>query len=203
MLDATSVCTPSLRTSKRHCDGAERLRRRYAFYQRLGNRQQLFFQGPYTGEVHGRFLEISSILCARQKWRDTDLRNIARIGPMSIFIIRHGNLRSRPTHVRATNRQRCYNPGMNQQHFDVVVIGTGPGGEGAAMQAAKHGKRVAVVERFDKIGGGCTHWATIPSKALRYAIFQMTEANHNPLFREAGRLAALLVSRAATLGASR
>ncbi len=75
---------------------------------------------------------------------------------------------------------------MNEQHFDVVVIGSGPGGEGAAMHCAKHGKRVAVVERFGKIGGGCTHWATIPSKALRYSVFQMTEANHNPLFREAG-----------------
>ncbi len=70
--------------------------------------------------------------------------------------------------------------------YDVVIIGSGPGGEGAAMQAAKGGKRVAVVERFAKIGGGCTHWATIPSKALRYAIFQMTEANENRLFREAG-----------------
>jgi NAD(P) transhydrogenase len=73
-----------------------------------------------------------------------------------------------------------------EQHYDVVVIGSGPGGEGAAMQAVKHGKRVAVVERHVKIGGGCTHWATIPSKALRYSVFQMTEANHNALFREAG-----------------
>src|SRR5262249_42370055 len=43
-----------------------------------------------------------------------------------------------------------------------------------------------VVEQFNRLGGGCTHWATIPSKALRYAIFQMTEANRNPLFRTAG-----------------
>ena len=70
--------------------------------------------------------------------------------------------------------------------FEVVVIGSGPGGEGAAMQAAKQGQRVAVVERYPRIGGGCTHWATIPSKALRYAIFQLTEANENRLFREAG-----------------
>ena len=55
-------------------------------------------------------------------------------------------------------------------HFDVLVIGSGPGGEGAAMQAVKHGKSVAVVERFERIGGGCTHSGTIPSKALRYAI---------------------------------
>ncbi|MGE5194281.1 MAG: Si-specific NAD(P)(+) transhydrogenase [Deltaproteobacteria bacterium] len=75
---------------------------------------------------------------------------------------------------------------MDEHHFDIVVIGTGPGGEGAAMQAAKHGKAVAVVERCSRVGGACTHLATIPSKALRFAIFQMTEVNHNKLFREAG-----------------
>ena len=75
---------------------------------------------------------------------------------------------------------------MTVAHYDVLVIGTGPGGEGAAMQAAKHGKRVAVVEEYTQIGGNCTHSGTIPSKALRYAIFQMTTANHNPLFHAAG-----------------
>jgi len=65
---------------------------------------------------------------------------------------------------------------------DIVVIGTGPGGEGAAMQAAKHGKRVAVIERA-KIGGNCTHTATIPSKALRHAISDMVQIRNNPLFR--------------------
>jgi NAD(P) transhydrogenase len=75
---------------------------------------------------------------------------------------------------------------MEDHHFDVIVIGTGPGGEGAAMQAAKHGKSVAVVERSFKVGGSCTHVATIPSKALRFVIFQMTEANSNKVFREAG-----------------
>ncbi len=47
---------------------------------------------------------------------------------------------------------------MDDSKFDVIVIGTGPGGEGAAMQAAKGGKRVAVIERYSRIGGGCTHW---------------------------------------------
>jgi NAD(P) transhydrogenase len=75
---------------------------------------------------------------------------------------------------------------MPAYQFDVIVIGSGPGGEGAAMQAGKHGKKVAVVERYSKIGGGCTHWGTIPSKALRFAIFQMTEVNSSRLFREAG-----------------
>jgi NAD(P) transhydrogenase len=72
---------------------------------------------------------------------------------------------------------------MPDLEFDVVVIGTGPGGEGAAMQAVKHGRRVAVVERHHLIGGNCTHVGTIPSKALRYAIFQMMEVNNNPLYR--------------------
>jgi NAD(P) transhydrogenase len=75
---------------------------------------------------------------------------------------------------------------MADHRFDIVVIGAGPGGEGAAMQAAKCGRTVAVVERFNKVGGAATHWGTIPSKALRHSIFQMTEANHNPLFRDAG-----------------
>jgi NAD(P) transhydrogenase len=66
--------------------------------------------------------------------------------------------------------------------YDVVIIGTGPGGEGAAMQAAKHDKSVAVAEKSEEIGGNCTHRGTIPSKALRYAIFQVTEAKANPLF---------------------
>jgi NAD(P) transhydrogenase len=75
---------------------------------------------------------------------------------------------------------------MSQYNYDVVVIGTGPGGEGAAMQATKQGMKVAVIEKYVKIGGGCTHWGTIPSKALRYAIFQFTEFQNRPLFREKG-----------------
>lgn len=73
---------------------------------------------------------------------------------------------------------------MNQ--YDLIVIGTGPGGEGAAMQACKEGKRVAVVERYSQIGGGCTHWGTIPSKALRHAIFRVTELNSSEFNKELG-----------------
>lgn len=69
---------------------------------------------------------------------------------------------------------------------DVVIIGSGPGGEGAAMQLAKAGKRVVLIERYDRIGGGCTHWGTIPSKALRFAIYRLTEALNNPLLQACG-----------------
>ena len=80
---------------------------------------------------------------------------------------------------------------MSQEHYDVIVIGTGPGGEGAAMKSVKEGKRVAVVERHSRVGGGCTHWGTIPSKALRHAISRMMEFNRSELFRSQGTTARL------------
>jgi len=72
-------------------------------------------------------------------------------------------------------------------HFDTIVIGSGPGGEGASMGLAKQGARVAVVERFDNVGGGCTHWGTIPSKALRHAVSRIIEFNQNPLYSDNSR----------------
>jgi NAD(P) transhydrogenase len=69
-----------------------------------------------------------------------------------------------------------------EQHYDMVVIGSGPGGEGAAMKATKSGLSVAVVERYHDVGGGCTHWGTIPSKALRHTVSQLAEFRNNPLF---------------------
>ena len=68
------------------------------------------------------------------------------------------------------------------QTFDVVVIGSGPGGEGAAMKLAKAGKRVAVIEKQSQVGGSCTHQGTIPSKALRHAIQLLADYRHHPLF---------------------
>ncbi|MEM1224212.1 MAG: Si-specific NAD(P)(+) transhydrogenase [Planctomycetota bacterium] len=70
--------------------------------------------------------------------------------------------------------------------FDLFVIGTGPGGEGAAMQAAKGDLSVGVAERYRQIGGGCTHWGTIPSKALRYAVTSTMRSLKNPILREMG-----------------
>ena len=53
------------------------------------------------------------------------------------------------------------------RHFDVVVIGSGPAGQKAAIQCAKLHRRVVIVERLQEIGGACVHQGTIPSKALR------------------------------------
>lgn len=71
-----------------------------------------------------------------------------------------------------------------QSAYDAIVIGTGPGGEGATMGLVKQGAHVAVVERFHNIGGGCTHWGTIPSKALRHAVRRTIEFNQNPLYSD-------------------
>lgn len=68
------------------------------------------------------------------------------------------------------------------QHYDVIVIGSGPGGEGAAMTLSKQGKHVALVEQHPQVGGGCTHWGTIPSKALRHAVQLLADYRHHPLF---------------------
>jgi NAD(P) transhydrogenase len=68
-------------------------------------------------------------------------------------------------------------------HFDLIIIGTGPGGEGAAMKAAKDGKSVAAIERHVRVGGGCTHWGTIPSKALRRAIYHTNLINQSPIYK--------------------
>ena len=71
---------------------------------------------------------------------------------------------------------------MADNHYDVVIIGTGPSGEAAAMNAAKQGKKVAIVES-SKVGGNCTHLGTIPSKALRHAVKQIIQFNSNDMFR--------------------
>ncbi|VFP78805.1 Soluble pyridine nucleotide transhydrogenase [Candidatus Erwinia haradaeae] len=72
---------------------------------------------------------------------------------------------------------------MKKSHdYHAIVIGSGPGGEGAAMGLVKQGVHIAVIERYQNIGGGCTHWGTIPSKALRHAVSRIIEFNHNPLY---------------------
>ncbi len=58
-------------------------------------------------------------------------------------------------------------------HFDILVIGSGPAGQKAAIQAAKAGKRVAVIERERGLGGACVHHGTIPSKTLREGALQL------------------------------
>ncbi|WP_035204493.1 Si-specific NAD(P)(+) transhydrogenase [Isoalcanivorax pacificus] len=67
--------------------------------------------------------------------------------------------------------------------WDLVVIGSGPAGEAAAMRAAKGGLRVAMVEDQPQVGGSCTHLGTIPSKAFRHQVRQLVRHRRNPLLQ--------------------
>jgi len=78
-----------------------------------------------------------------------------------------------------------------KNHFDTIVIGSGPGGEGAAIMLAKSGRSVAIVENRFLVGGGCTHLGTIPSKALIHVVQQYAEDKKHRLFnrgRHPGRV---------------
>jgi NAD(P) transhydrogenase len=68
------------------------------------------------------------------------------------------------------------------EHFDMVVIGTGPAGEKGAAQAAYFGKRVAIVERSARPGGAAAINAWVPSKTLREAALYLTGFRHRDVY---------------------
>ncbi|HVV24775.1 MAG TPA: Si-specific NAD(P)(+) transhydrogenase, partial [Pseudonocardiaceae bacterium] len=72
--------------------------------------------------------------------------------------------------------------------FDVLVLGSGPGGQKAAIATAKLGKRAAVVERRDMIGGVCINTGTIPSKTLREAVLYLTGLNQREMYGQSYRV---------------
>ncbi|MGQ0629335.1 MAG: FAD-dependent oxidoreductase, partial [Phycisphaerales bacterium] len=65
------------------------------------------------------------------------------------------------------------------RHCDLCVIGSGPGGTKAAIQAAKLGKDVVIIEKMDVVGGVAINTGTIPSKALREAVLAVTSAQQH------------------------
>ncbi|WP_328911729.1 MULTISPECIES: Si-specific NAD(P)(+) transhydrogenase [unclassified Streptomyces] len=72
--------------------------------------------------------------------------------------------------------------------FDMLVIGSGPGGQKAAIAAAKLGRRVAVVDRPESLGGVSLHTGTIPSKTLREAVLYLTGLNQRDLYGQSYRV---------------
>jgi NAD(P) transhydrogenase len=62
--------------------------------------------------------------------------------------------------------------------YDVLVIGSGPAGQKAAIAASKLGRRAAIVERADMLGGVCVNTGTIPSKTMREAVLHLTGMRH-------------------------
>jgi NAD(P) transhydrogenase len=72
------------------------------------------------------------------------------------------------------------------KQYDLIVIGSGPAGESAAMNAVKHGRKVAMVCDKNMPGGGCTHVGTIPSKTLRHGVKQLLQFRNHPMLRDFG-----------------
>jgi NAD(P) transhydrogenase len=72
------------------------------------------------------------------------------------------------------SRLLCYPRPESMQTFDLVVLGSGPAGQRAAIQGAKSGKKVALVEKRDVVGGVCTNTGTIPSKTMREAVLHLS-----------------------------
>ena len=66
--------------------------------------------------------------------------------------------------------------------YDLIVIGSGPAGHHAAIQAAKIGRRVAIVERQEFVGGVCINTGTIPSKTLREAVLYLSGAQQRGFY---------------------
>ncbi|MEU8457374.1 Si-specific NAD(P)(+) transhydrogenase [Streptomyces griseoaurantiacus] len=72
--------------------------------------------------------------------------------------------------------------------YDMIVIGSGPGGQKAAIAAAKLGRTVAVIDRPDRLGGVSLHTGTIPSKTLREAVLYLTGLTQRDLYGQSYRL---------------
>jgi NAD(P) transhydrogenase len=72
--------------------------------------------------------------------------------------------------------------------FDLLVLGSGPGGQKAAIAAAKLGKKVALVERRDMLGGVSVNTGTIPSKTLREAVLYLTGLNQREMYGQSYRV---------------
>jgi NAD(P) transhydrogenase len=71
---------------------------------------------------------------------------------------------------------------VSAHDYDLIVIGSGPGGQKAAIAGAKLGKRVAIVDKHDMVGGVCVNTGTIPSKTLREAVLFLTGMSQRELY---------------------
>lgn len=68
------------------------------------------------------------------------------------------------------------------QTYDLIVIGSGPAGQRAAIQGAKCGKRVALVEKREVVGGSCINTAAIPSKTMREAVLHLSGFSYQSIY---------------------
>ncbi|MBL7661979.1 Si-specific NAD(P)(+) transhydrogenase [bacterium] len=73
-------------------------------------------------------------------------------------------------------------------HYDAIVIGSGPSGQKAAIQAAKLRKRVAIIEQESVVGGVCTNTGTIPSKSFREAVLYLSGFRERSIYGSSYRV---------------
>src|SRR5437868_441535 len=66
--------------------------------------------------------------------------------------------------------------------YDFIVIGSGPAGQRAAIQGAKCGRRVAVIEQREIVGGACVNTGTIPSKTMREAVMHLSGFQYQGIY---------------------
>ncbi|MGH9664122.1 MAG: FAD-dependent oxidoreductase, partial [Bryobacteraceae bacterium] len=68
------------------------------------------------------------------------------------------------------------------QKYDLIVIGSGPAGQRAAIQGSKAGKKVMLVEKREVVGGACINTGTIPSKTMREAVLHLSGYNYQNIY---------------------
>ena len=68
------------------------------------------------------------------------------------------------------------------EKYDLIVIGSGPAGQRAAIQAAKFGKRAALIEKLEVVGGVAINTGTIPSKTIREAVLHLSGYQYQSIY---------------------
>src|SRR5713226_10398901 len=97
-----------------------------------------------------------------------------RVAPVAVLNSAVLGERARMLRTGPLHTLRFARMAMAEYSYDMLVIGSGPAGQRAAIQAAKLNKRVAMVERKTVLGGVCINTGTIPSKTLREAVLYLS-----------------------------
>ncbi|RHZ02801.1 hypothetical protein DYB31_004630 [Aphanomyces astaci] len=104
-------------------------------------------------------------------------------------LVRRSGWRVGPRHFSAEVKPSDFSEVLRNlrasEHFDLVVIGSGPAGQKCAIDSAKHGKKVAIIDKKDMHGGVCVHTGTIPSKTFREAVLHLTAHRHKGFYGNA------------------
>src|SRR5512133_478074 len=110
------------------------------------------------------------------------MRHVARSG--------RAGVRARPSEGTMVPKRprRCEVVVMAMYDFDLLVVGSGPGGQKAAIAGAKLGRHVGIVERRHMVGGVCINTGTIPSKTLREAVLYVTGLSQREFYGQSYRL---------------